>query len=198
MKYVLSLVLALLFAGNATANTPADMAEMKVDVEKSNVEWVGRKVTGKHNGSIDIKMGKLEMKEGTLSGGHFVIDMTTIVNFDLEDPDTNKKLVNHLNSDDFFSVASYPTSEFKITHVSMEDDGSYRVRGDLTVKGKTHPVEFPAKVEMKDGMMMAEAEINVDRAKYDVRYGSGSFFKGLGDNLIYDDFTLKVNLVASN
>jgi len=196
MKYLLSLVLAVLFAGNTMANNPAPMAEMKVDVEKSQVEWVGRKVTGKHNGYITLKAGNLEMKDGTLSGGHFVMDMTTIVNLDLEDPGYNKKLVDHLNSDDFFSVASYPTSEFKITHVSKEDD-SYRVRGDLTIKGKTHSIEFPATVELKDGKMMAQAEITVDRAKYDVKYGSGSFFKGLGDKLIYDDFTLKVNLVAS-
>ena len=198
MKFVFSLFLAFLFTGTVLAKNPAPMTEMKVEVEESKVEWIGRKVTGQHNGYIDLKSGKLEMKEGALSGGHFVMDMTTIVNEDLEDPGYNKKLVDHLNSDDFFSVASFPTSEFKITHVSKDgSENAYRIRGDLTIKGKTHPIEFPAKIEMKDGKMMAQAELNVDRARYDVRYGSGSFFKGLGDKLIYDDFTLRINLIAS-
>lgn len=198
MKFAFSLFLAFLFTGTVLAKNPAPMTEMKVEVEESKVEWIGRKVTGQHNGYIDLKSGKLEMKEGALSGGHFVMDMTTIVNEDLEDPGYNKKLVDHLNSDDFFSVASFPTSAFKITHVSKDGgENAYRIRGDLTIKGKTHPIEFPAKIEMKDGKMMAQAELNVDRARYDVRYGSGSFFKGLGDKLIYDDFTLRINLIAS-
>jgi polyisoprenoid-binding protein YceI len=123
--------------------------------------------------------------------------MTSIVCLDLEDPGYNKKLVDHLKSDDFFSVETFPTSEMKITEVTKgKEDNMVQVKGDLTIKGITHPIEFPAEITMNDGNMTASAQIVINRAQYDVRYGSGSFFKGLGDKLIYDYFNLTVKLVA--
>jgi polyisoprenoid-binding protein YceI len=179
----------------------ANEASYKVNVDQSKLEWHGKKVTGEHNGLINIKSGSLHFKADMLVGGEFEIDMKSIVNLDLESEEWNTKLVNHLKSDDFFSVEKFPTAMFKITEAkSYKDEKSnanYWIKGDLTIKGKTNPLEFAAKVEKSEKGVSASATMVVDRSKYDVRYGSGSFFEGLGDKLIYDDFDMKVSLKAA-
>jgi polyisoprenoid-binding protein YceI len=197
-----NIILSILFFGIIIANSiAADSAKSEsymVDIQKSSVEWLGKKVTGQHNGTINIKAGTIKMDGNSLTGGEFKIDMKSIVVLDLKDPGYNKKLTDHLNSDDFFSVESYPTSELKITNVSKINNNEVNIRGDLTIKGITHPIEFPASLTMGEGTLEAKANITIDRAKYNVRYGSGSFFKGLGDKLIYDDFNLTINLIANS
>lgn len=183
---VLSVVLALVFV------LPLAAQELKVDVEKSKLEWVGKKVTGQHNGHINLKSGSLTLKDGNIAGGEFLIDMITMTCEDLKDPKWNKKLMDHLKSDDFFGVEDHPTSKLEIKSASAFVDGKAEVKAHLTVKGKTHPITFTAE---KSGMGFS-AFITVDRTKYDVRYGSGKFFDNLGDKTIYDDFTLDVSLVT--
>jgi len=172
-----------------------------VDVKQSKLEWHGKKVTGEHNGLINIQGGMLQFKDDMLVGGEFTIDMKTIVNLDLESEEWNAKLVNHLKSDDFFSVEKFPTALFKITevkaHKAEKSDANYWIKGDLTIKGKTHPIEFAAKVDKDEKGISGSATMTIDRSKYDVRYGSGSFFEGLGDKLIYDEFDMKVSLSAT-
>ena len=168
-----------------------------VDAEQSTVQWVGKKVTGQHNGSIAIQAGTLEITDGQLTGGQFSIDMGTIDTEDLQGED-KAKLEGHLKSDDFFGVEAYPTAQLVITQVTPEEDNTYTITGDLTIKGKTNPIEFPATVNMQDGQVTAEADITVDRSKFDVRYGSDSFFDDLGDKVIYDDFELAVSLIATS
>ncbi len=169
----------------------------KVDPQKSEVDWKGEKVTGKHNGQIQIENGALEFANGELKGGNFEIDMTSITNKDLEG-EYNTKLVNHLKSDDFFGTEKFPTSKFVITKVEKVGGNKYNITGDLTIKSTTEEIEFPATVIVNENQATANAEIVVDRSKYDVRYGSTSFFDNLGDKVIYDEFHLNVNLVANN
>lgn len=161
-----------------------------VDAAKSKLEWKGEKVTGAHNGTINIKEGSLQFDKDKLVGGAFKIDMTTIINLDLESEQWNKKLVDHLNSDDFFSTEKHPVADFQITSVAHKDGNMYSITGDMTIKGITHAITFDAMV-MKN---KAEATILLDRTKWNVRYGSGKFFEGLGDRMIYDEFEMKVSL----
>lgn len=173
----------------------------KVDVKQSKLEWHGKKVTGEHNGLINIQSGTLKFNNDKLAGGQFTIDMNTIVDLDLESEEWNTKLVNHLKSDDFFSVEKFPTAKFKITevkaHKAEESDANYWIKGELTIKGKTNPIEFAVKIEKNEKGISGTATMTVDRSKYDVRFGSGSFFEGLGDKLIYDDFDMKISLTAT-
>ncbi|HBH21859.1 MAG TPA: lipid-binding protein [Cytophagales bacterium] len=180
-----------------SAFAPNAKNEYKANKEESKIEWLGKKVTGEHNGHITLKDGTLEMEDGKLVGGEFVIDMTSITNEDLKDEEYNAKLVGHLKSDDFFGVETYPTASFVITEVSQKSNTKYDIKGDLTIKGKTHAIEFPAEIVMLDDQVVSTATIIIDRSKYDVKYGSGSFFDGLGDKMIYDDFELSVRLVAN-
>lgn len=171
--------------------------DAKVNVEESTVAWVGKKVTGQHNGTINLTGGRLEMDDnGNLTGGIFTIDMTSLVSLDLTGG-TKEKLEGHLKSDDFFGVEKYPTSTFVITKAVPQGPGKYKIVGNLTIKSTTQEIQFPANVEVKDGKVTATADITIDRSKYDVRYGSGSFFDDLGDKTIYDNFDLTVSLVAN-
>jgi polyisoprenoid-binding protein YceI len=171
-------------------------ANQKVDTQKSKVEWTGKKVTGQHTGTIDVQQGTLEVNNGKLTGGKIVMDMQSIKNVDLTDQEYNAKLINHLKSDDFFSVTKYPTSLLEITKV--EGTGAnLTVTGNLSIKGKTNPVSFPVTVSKSGKENVYKGTITVDRSKYDVRYGSKSFFNDLGDKAINDEFILDFNLVAT-
>lgn len=190
MKSLSIFVLALTLTSAVMAST------QKVDVQKSKVEWTGKKVTGQHTGTIDIQQGAVEVNKGKLTGGKIVMDMQSIKNVDLTDPEYNTKLINHLKSDDFFSVVKYPTSQLEITKV--EGTGTnYTVTGNLTIKGKTNPVSFPVTVSKEGKDNVYKGTLTVDRSKYDVRYGSKSFFNDLGDKAISDEFALDFHLVAT-
>lgn len=179
-----------------TLTTAVMAGTQKVDVQKSKVEWTGKKVTGQHTGTIDLQQGSLEVNKGKLTGGKIVIDMQSIKNVDLTDQEYNTKLVNHLKSDDFFSVVKYPTSQLEITKV--EGTGAnLTVTGNLSIKGKTNPVSFPVTVSKEGKDNVYKGTITVDRSKYDVRYGSKSFFNDLGDKAISDEFILDFHLVAT-
>ncbi|MEY3343600.1 MAG: hypothetical protein RL090_1284 [Bacteroidota bacterium] len=171
-----------------------------VDTQKSSVEWYAEKVTGKHNGLINLKSGQLLNNHGRF-GGSFVMDMTSLVCTDLKDG-SKAKLEGHLKSDDFFSVQKHPTASFEITSMSPISGAkagapNYTVSGKMTIKGITNDITFPANVTIAGATMMATADIKIDRSKYDIRYGSKSFFSDIGDKAIFDDFTLKVKLVGS-
>lgn len=162
----------------------------EIDVEESSIEWTGRKILSSHTGTIKLKEGKLKMDGNKLVGGMFVVDMTSINVTDLEGS-MKAKLEGHLKSKDFFEVENFPTAVLKITNVKGLDNGTYNVTGDLSIKGITESVDFG--LELTD--TGAKTNLKVDRSKYNVRYGSGSFFDDLGDKAISDEFELNVSLV---
>lgn len=186
---VKTIVAALIIATVTFAFTTIEDGKKEVKVETSSVTWKGYKVTGSHAGNIALKQGSLEFKDGKLVGGEFTIDMTTIVNTDMEG-DYKAKLEGHLKSDDFFGVATYPTAKLVFSSVKSTGKNSYEVTGDLTIKDKTNAVTF----DMSIYGSKATANVKIDRTKYDVRYGSTSFFDNLQDKAIYDEFDLITDL----
>ncbi|MBS0029274.1 YceI family protein [Chitinophaga sp. 22321] len=158
---------------------------------QSNIDWVGKKVTGAHNGTIAIKEGELILNDGQLSGGKFIIDTTSIRILDVTDPATNAQFAGHLASDDFFSIETYPEAMLEITAVS----GNH-VEGALTIKGITHPVGFDTAIRVNEDLLTATGQLIIDRTKYGIRFRSGNFFKDLGDTLIYNDFELNISITA--
>ena len=191
MRKTLFLAAFILSSMMVFATNPITPVKSTVDTEKSSIAWVGKKVLGQHNGTVNIKSGELEYAEGRLSGGTFEIDMATIACLDL-DGGMRGKLEGHLKSPDFFDVANFPTASFTITNVTAGENGAYNITGDLTIKGITNSLSFSATSE--DGSF--NADIKVDRTLYNVRYGSGKFFDNLGDKTINDDFELAVSLVT--
>jgi polyisoprenoid-binding protein YceI len=164
-----------------------DKKDIKVD--SSKVIWKGYKVTGSHEGIISIASGHLNFDKDVLTGGSFEIDMSTITVTDLEG-EYKGKLEGHLKSDDFFGVTKFPSASLSFTKVESTGKNSYKVTGDITIKGKTETVSFDLSVYGNK----ANASLKIDRTKFDVRYGSKSFFDGLKDKAIYDEFDLVVDL----
>jgi len=164
--------------------------KLTADAEKTTLNWLGEKVTGQHTGTIKLQSGWLTMKENKIVSGEFLIDMAS-----LKDVDGNARLEGHLKSDDFFSVEKFPTSKLVLTGSESFEKGSAAVKGILTIKGTANPLEFRAAMQKKSDGVWFFANIVIDRTKYNVRYGSGSFFDNLGDKTIYDEFKLKVGLM---
>ncbi|MBC7605520.1 MAG: YceI family protein [Burkholderiales bacterium] len=183
MKKISLVLLAILVISTLTAQNK------KINIKKSVISWTGKKVTGEHSGTINFKEGTLLFEKKKLTGGTFVADMTTLSNTDQTGKD-KAKLEGHLKSSDFFNVGGYKTAELIIKKISEKKDNLYTITADLTLKGKTNPVKFD--LQFKGNT--ASTEFSIDRTKFGIQYGSGSFFDDLGDGTIYDDFDLKVKL----
>jgi polyisoprenoid-binding protein YceI len=192
-KIALSLLVTVL-AGSVLAAKPTKVEDFKVEVSKSKVTWLAKKVTGEHSGIVALSSGTLAVANGSITGGSFTINMSSIECSDLEG-EWKDKLVGHLKSDDFFSVSKNPTSKFDITNIAKKDEVT-TVTGNLTIKGITHSISFPASISQKGNVIVAIAKIKIDRTKFDIKYGSKSFIEGIGDKAIDDEFELQVNLVA--
>lgn len=167
------------------------IAQEKKDIktENSKLVWKGYKVTGSHEGTIDIQSGFLTFVADKLTGGNFTINMTTLASTDLEG-EYKGKLEGHLKSDDFFGVATHKTATLEFTEVEASGKNAYNVTGDLTIKGETNPVNFTISIYGNK----ATANLKVDRTQYGVKYGSASFFDDLKDKAIYDEFDLVADL----
>jgi len=184
MKKILFVLLAFLAISTISAQTK------KINVKKSSIQWTGKKVTGEHSGTINFKDGSLTFdKQKKLTGGSFTADMTTLSNTDNTGKD-KAKLEGHLKSADFFNTEEFKTAKLVFKTIAAKKDGVYTITADLTIKGKTNPVRFDLNVKGKT----ATTEFSVDRTKFGIQYGSGSFFDDLGDRTIYDEFDLKVTL----
>lgn len=164
---------------------------------ESSINWTGKKVTGAHNGTIEIKEGTLSITDNQLTGGNFAIDIPSISILDVTDPATNRQFAEHLFSEDFFAAEKFPEAFFSVTNSTFIDETNYQITGDLTIKGITHPVSFPATVQASEGKITASGKIIVDRTKYEMKFRSGNFFTNLGDTLIYNEFELDVKLTAT-
>jgi polyisoprenoid-binding protein YceI len=185
MKRTLSLLTLLcLLLTNAAAQI-----KLTADTAKTKLEWLGEKVTGQHSGTIKLQSGWLNWQDNKIVSGEFEINMASI-----KDSENNTRLEGHIKSDDFFGVQKFPVAKLVITGSTPFDKGSGVVSGNLTIKDISNPIEFKAAMQKKDDGTWFFANITVDRTKYNIRYGSGSFFDNLGDKTIYDDFKLKVNL----
>ena len=196
MKTVKILTLAVIAVAAMSFSYKLNDGNHQINSQESKVEWIGKKVTGQHVGTVGIKHGELVIKNGQLEGGQFVIDMTSITSTDLEG-EYLQKLNGHLKSADFFGVETFPEAKFIITEVSAKSsNGKFSVTGNMTIKETTQSISFDAQLVNTGDKIMAVADIVIDRSVFDVRYGSGSFFDNLGDKTIYDDFTLTVNIVT--
>lgn len=165
-------------------------------VGESSVKWIGTKMTGKHNGTIRIKSGTIELSNGNITGGEMVIDMTTIRVEDLSG-DSKADLEAHLGSDDFFSVAHHKESVFVFKSAKAVNKHEFEVTGDLTIKGITKPLISKILVIPTGGnMVKVNGGLAIDRTDYDIKFRSGKFFQDLGDKIIYDEFVITLDLKA--
>lgn len=164
---------------------------LTASLEQSNIRWYGEELTGKtHFGDLSFKDAHIEVQDGIITGGNFVVNMTSLSVKDLSGGG-KARLEGHLKSDDFFSVEKHPEATLKITQKAKVKDGVQTLFGKLTIKGIEHPVEFTMNLGENN---TALAVLTFDRSKYNVRFRSGSFFENLGDKLILDDIRMEVSL----
>lgn len=185
----------------ATTSMAATM-EYTLDTSKSQVKWTGKKVTGSHWGHLKFKSGKLHWDGTKPIAGEFTVDMSTLSVEDIPKADENNgKLLGHLQSDDFFSTKTNPTATFVIKSATPKGPGQFALTGDLTIKGKTHPITLDTKIATTTtGTIDGQGKLVFDRAKYEIKYNSKSFFDPmkLGDKMIYDEVELELTLSAGN
>ena len=180
-------------AGKADKKAPAG-AIMKHDVT-GTLRWTGYGVGKSHSGNLLLKNGEIEMKGKDITGGMFVIDMATLKTADSE------KLQGHLQSPDFFDITKFPESTFKITKVEAikSATATHKISGDLTIKGKTNPVELMTTVTEANGKMTASGSTEIkDRTKFDIVYNSAKFkaVSALGDKLIEDNIKIELDVTT--
>ena len=187
MNYLKSMAWALLVVFS-TVSVKAETK--KVDASKSTITWTGKKVTGQHEGTVNLKDGNLVFKGQKLVGGTFNVDMTSLLVTDLKAGQGKEKLEGHLKADDFFGTDKFEIATLVFKKVSAKSATVYTVNGDLTIKGITKPVTF----DIATTANTATANVKIDRTKYDIKYNSGNFFENLGDKVISDNFDLAVAL----
>lgn len=169
----------------------------KINPAQSSVKWTGKKVTGEHSGNVTVSGGTLTAANNVITAGTVDIDLSTITNTDITDVASNAKLIGHLKSADFFNTATYPKATLVITSVKLKTKDNYDVTGNLTIKGITKPVTFPAVIQTTADKITATAVITIDRTKYDIKYRSSSYFGELGDKAIDDNFILNTTVIAN-
>ncbi|RKS25522.1 polyisoprenoid-binding protein YceI [Flavobacterium endophyticum] len=181
-----------------------EAATYTIDKENSKIEWTGSKPTGKHTGTINLAEGTVSVKDNALDTGKFTIDMNTITVTDLKAGDGKEDLEGHLKGtggteadfDHFFNVKKYPQANFEITK-AVTENGKTSVEGNLTMKGITKNVKFPATVTVNGNTVTVVSDLfTINRTLWNVNYGSKSVFDNLGDKFINDDIELKVSVTA--
>lgn len=203
MKTTLTALLILFLASSFTRE-PATENIYTVDTGKSTLKWSGYPLFsfGEHNGTLALTKGSIKILNSEVTGGSFEIDMTSMRNSDMEEDNGGSSLVNHLKSDDFFSVDKFPTAYFTITSSKKTEnpgpgDPNVELMGELTIKGIKNMLKFPAIVTITDTMIKATAKFKFDRTKWGVRYESGRFFDDVGDAAISDAIGIELNIHAT-
>jgi polyisoprenoid-binding protein YceI len=183
---------------NESASSVSLGQKYTIDTKETVLTWKGSMVFDFDKGDVGyvyISKGELMIEKDSLVGGTAEIDMTTIEYGDKENKNTP---VKHLKSPDFFDVEKFPISTFAITKVESVNVRSktIKVTGNLTIKGITNPVTFPANIEIKDGIARANGKVVIDRTQWGIRYRSGKFYDNLADNAVSDDIEIRMKIVA--
>jgi polyisoprenoid-binding protein YceI len=208
-KFLLPALFAIATIGATSAATAPKAAKVatvadpayKLQPQLSTLGWEGKAVTHGHNGTMNFSSGELLVKGNSIVGGTVTVDMKTMKATDIKDAESQGKFVGHMSSDDFFGATTYPTSTFKIVSVTpikgaAKDADNVTIAGDMTIKGVTQRISFPAKAGVKGGIASATGKVTIDRTKFGLKYGSKSFFDSLGDKAINDTFDLTFNVIA--
>lgn len=167
-----------------------------VDIGKSEIGWSAKSVSDTHFGKVRLNKAVLEIQDGKLVGGSFEADMTSITVDDISDAEHNADFIRHISDGDFFETNRYPTASFRITESSQVSSGLYVVKGEMTIKGVTKPIEFQVQLKAAGEALVASGIVTVNKQNFGIEYGGQGKPGSEKDWFIYDDFTLNVNVVS--
>lgn len=184
-------------ASEAAAVSDVAAEALSVDATASALSWKGFKPGGEHYGKLPISAGQLDIKDDVLHGGYVTIKMDGIIVEDLKAEEGGDKLKAHLEGEDFFDVAKYPEAKFELTDVPAEGlkiTDIKELKGNLTLKDVTKNITIPVASIQRDAATgkysFTSQTFRINRADWNVKYGSKSIFTGLGDKFINDDIEL--------
>lgn len=190
--------------GSGEISAPLPDGTFSVDTEASLLRWTGRNLFNHHEGTLRLSGGQITLDQAELVTAAFEIDMRTIACTDIEEASMSAALINHLMHSDFFDVERHPLARFETTLAEQipyatEGTPNVRIEGMLTLRGITRSIHFPAVVAVKpDGCSLtAQAQIEVDRTEFGSFYGSGKFFRMLGQHIVNDHFQLHLKIHAT-
>ena len=166
-----------------------------IDLTKSKLRWVAKKLTGSHWGNIRLKSGIVKINNNLPIAGEFIVDMKTIEVIDTKGSIWGKKLQSHLHSKDFFDTENYPEAKLSIKKATMRN-GRFIIDADLSIKSIMHPIEFVCEIFQLADLASARGKMDIDRTLYDVTYRSARYFPNIGDRMIYDMFTVDFKIDA--
>jgi rhodanese-related sulfurtransferase len=189
-------------ADSPSADPGVEDGRREIDLGESRLKWIGRNLLNRHHGTLAIRGGHLDFRDGLPSGGEFIFDMHGISCTNLAGDPLHDVLVNHLRSDDFFDTEVHPEARFRIVSARRIGDGgagrpNLRIEGELTLKGKTLPLVIDAVAGFTpDGRPAAQAVLAFDRTLWNVIYGSARFFRNLGMHLVNDLIEVHLRIVV--
>jgi polyisoprenoid-binding protein YceI len=203
----------------------AEGKSLTIEPATTQIQWRGYKPGGQHVGKIPAIDGILSVKGDEITGGKFTFDITGLKIEDI--PETEEdygKLWGHLQSEDFFDAAKHPTATFEITGVEtfaandvivdVEEfatdntppaasslsptNPTHWISGNLTMRGTTKNIKFPAAVSVENNIVMAKAGFNIDRTVWGLSYGNeANAVDKAKDQFIYNTVSLQLDLKAS-
>ncbi len=171
----------------------------------STVAWRGFKtyVQSEHLGTVNVQEGTFEVADGKLVGGTITIDMNSITNTDIEDEGKRGYLEGHLKSQDFFFVDSFPTAVFEIVEVLDPSEATKysTVTGNLTIRGTTNSITFPADVVVgEEGVKFMAPTFSIDRTLWGAKFhdrDDATIAESLKDDLIDHSIELTIKVKAT-
>jgi len=174
----------------------------EVDLDASELQWTGRNLMNRHFGVLQFDRAHLEFDSNRLTGGAFRLDWSTLHCIDLQDAPLHNVLLAHLRDHDFFDVDAYPAPRAVITRVETREHASpgtpdLHLDCELEMKGIRRPVAFDA-TSGRDafGRFALQGCFQIDRTEWGVRYGSGQWFKNLGQHLVNDQIEIGLKVVS--
>ena len=188
--------IALAIMTTFSSATKPHIDNVRVNTKNSTIKWIGSKIASFHEGNVNIAKGVLAIENGNLVGGEFSIDMNSIICTDLKADKGGNKIVKHLKNEDFFNVEEFPLAIIRIVRAEKGKGNMYEILAELTIKGITKPIKFQANVVVNGKNFQATANMKIDRTKWDIKYGSGSFFDSLGDKAILDNIEFDIFLLS--
>lgn len=208
-----------------TTSIPINADTLSLDLSQSVITWVGSKPTGQHDGIISLTDGYVLWYESDLVGGIVTIDIPSLKIMNIKKSDESyQKLYSHLMSDDFFDSANYTAGKFEVTGILAYDStfqlehrkqfpSKYRpapaesfivsnpnaiIKGDLSLRGVTLPIAFPARIDINTSQITVEAKFNIDRTAWGLSYSDeANIIDKAKDKFIYNTVNTGFYLVAT-
>ena len=177
---------------SAIDKMPGD-GQYTMNPKTSIIQWKGEKLGMTEIGTIPIRSCTISIQNEGLVAGNVVVEMNGIKSTSQQGLEA-RNLADHLRSEDFFDVANHPTAAFIFESGKSDGRGGLEFQGKLNIKGISKVVSGNLRFSSSDPLVTT-VSMAFNRADFDVRYGSGTFFDNLGDGLISDEVILQVAMV---